>query len=161
MAADNSFEALDGSQSSPAFAFVAAPTTGFYRDGLGIVATVAGVIAARITAAGVVGGAAPAAVTGAALAVTVNALSAVITTEALATAAGSTFAYVVTNSLITAASNVGVQVGYGSATAGILIVQKVVPAAGSVTITVLNLGGTLSPAAAAINGTLKIGILVS
>lgn len=102
---------------------------------------------------------AAATVTGASLAATVNATSFVVTTESLATAAGATAAYVITNNTIVAASNVLIEVGYGTATAGVPLVQKVVAAAGSVTVTILNLGAT-SPAGASLNGTLIIQGLV-
>lgn len=157
---DQSFQAGDGAPGSPAYGFLSSPNTGIYRDGAGLAIVVGGVLAARITGGGgVLPGNGPVQVTGAGLAVTVNAPSAVVTTESLATAAGSTFTYVVTNSVINANSNVQVTVGYGSATAGLPMLQKVVPGAGTVSITVLNLSAT-SPAGASFNGTLKLGILV-
>lgn len=157
---DTSVEIGDGSASSPALSFLAAPGTGFFRDGAGIGFAIGGVVVARLSAAGgLVQGNGPIQVTGATLAATANGASVVITTEALSTAAGSVFTYTLTNSAINVNSNVLVTVSYGTATAGVLVVQKVVPAAGSVAITVLNVGAT-SPAGAAINGTLKIGVLV-
>lgn len=148
-----------GSAVSPAIQFLGLPATGFYLDGAGIVAVVNGVLASRITGSGVLQGNGPLQVTGSALAATANGNSVVITTEALATAAGSVFTYTLTDSSITSLSNVMVTVSYGTATAGVLVVQKVVPAAGSVAITILNVAAT-TPAGASINGTLKIGVLV-
>lgn len=88
-------------------------------------------------------------------AITLNAPAGVITTESVSTAAGSVYTLTLTNSLITAASNVIVQVGYGSATAGLPMLQKVAPGAGSVVISILNLSAT-APSGAAFNGTLKV-----
>ena len=88
-------------------------------------------------------------------AATVGTQSGVITTEALVTAAGSTYTFTLTNSLINANSVVLVTVGKGTATAGEPVVQFVTPAAGSAVILIRN-----NAAAAALNGTIKIGYLV-
>lgn len=159
---DSAVEVGDGSPSSPALAFLAASLpTGIYRDGAGIAVVVGGVLAARfVGVGGLVQNNGPIPVTGASLAATANGASVVITTEALSTAAGATFTYTLTNSAINAGSNVGVTVSYGTATAGVLVVQKIVPGAGTVAITVLNVGAT-TPAGAAVNGTLKIGVDVA
>jgi hypothetical protein len=157
---DSAISVGPGSPTSPAVNFFGGlPNTGFYVDGAGIVAVVNGALASRITGSGVLQGNGPIQVTGSALAATANGNSVVITTEALATAAGAVFTYVLTDANINANSNVQVTVSYGTATAGVLVVQKVVPGAGTVSITVLNLSAT-SPAGASLNGTLKIGVLV-
>jgi len=159
MAVDTSFSALDGSAQAPAFSFLSAPTTGFFRDAQGnINIFVGGVRAASISAVGgLVSGSGPVAVTGAALAATVNAQSAIVTTEtSLTTAAGATFTYVITNSAIKATSNVMVNVGRGTTTQGNLIVQSVTPSAGSVSVVVLNAHATL-----AMNGSAILQLLVA
>lgn len=88
-------------------------------------------------------------------AATVSAQTGVITTEALSTAAGSTYTMTLTNTLITASSIVLVTVGKGTATAGEPVVQFVTPAAGTCVILIRNVA-----AAAALNGTIKIGFAV-
>lgn len=93
--------------------------------------------------------------TGAAGAVTSNANAGVITTESLSTAAAGVQAYTLTNSKIKAGSIVLFSVGYGTSTTGLPIIGSVVAAAGSVTFVIKNVD-----AAAALNGTLKIGFLV-
>src|SRR6266853_1183119 len=129
MSVDTSYAVPDGSAAAPSFAFLNAPGTGFFRDPVtgAIVSSGSGVRSAALTPA-------PLQVTGASLAALANGASVVVTTEALATAAGSVFTYVLTNSLITANSNVMVTVSYGTATAGVLVVQKVAPGAGTVSI---------------------------
>ena len=97
--------------------------------------------------------------TSAAGAITLNGQQGVITTESLSTAAGSTYTLTMTNSSITATSNVLVEVGYGSCSAGIPILTKVAASAGSVVISILNLSAT-APSGAAFNGSLKVQFLV-
>ena len=80
----------------------------------------------------------------------------VITTESLTTLAGSDYLLTLTNSMIAAADVVLVTVGYGTATTGSPMVNRVTPAAGSVAIRIRN-GGTTD---AVLNGTLKIGFVV-
>jgi hypothetical protein len=93
--------------------------------------------------------------TSTAAAATINAQTGLITTEALTTAAGSTYTMTLTNSAIAASSIVLVTVGKGTATTGEPVVQFVTPAAGSVVILIRNVS-----AAAALNGTIKIGFKV-
>lgn len=88
-------------------------------------------------------------------AATVNQQSGVITTEALVTAAATTYSFTLTNSLINASSVVLVTVGKGTATTGEPAVHFVTPAAGSAVIAIRN-----DAAAAALNGTIKIGYVV-
>jgi len=88
-------------------------------------------------------------------AATINVQSGVITTEALATAAGATYTMTLTNAAILATSQVYVTVGKGTATTGEPVVQFVTPAAGSCVILIRNVS-----AAAALNGTIKIGFFV-
>lgn len=88
-------------------------------------------------------------------AATINNQIGVITTEALVTAAGSTYTMTLTNSYISANSIVLVTVGKGTATTGEPVVQFVTAAAGSAVILIRNVA-----AAAAFNGTLKIGFVV-
>ena len=59
MAVDTSYSVLDGSLAAPAFAFLNAPTTGFFRDPLtgAIFATIAGVKGAQLGGAAAAGGA--------------------------------------------------------------------------------------------------------
>ena len=89
--------------------------------------------------------------TGAALAVTANGQTFDIATESLTTAAAGTAAYVITNNRIGSQSKVLVNVGFGTSTTGTPVVQKVVVASGTVTVTILN-----THASAALNGTVKI-----
>ena len=93
--------------------------------------------------------------TGAAGAVTSNANSGVITTEALATAAAGVQAYTLTNSKIKASNFVLFSPGLGTATTGLPLIGSVVTAAGSCTFVIKN-----GDAAAAFNGTLKVGFLI-
>ncbi len=88
-------------------------------------------------------------------AATVNTQSGLITTEALVTAAAATYSFTLTNSLINASSVVLVTVGKGTATTGEPAVHFVTPAAGSAVIAIRN-----DAAAAALNGTIKIGYFV-
>ena len=86
---------------------------------------------------------------------TLNKASGKITTAALTTAAAATHVLTLTNSKIAAADIVLVTVGKGTATTGTLTVADVLPAAGSVAITIQNISG-----AAAVNGTLVISFVV-
>lgn len=88
-------------------------------------------------------------------AATINVQTGIITTEALATAAGATYTMTLTNAAITANAIVFVTVGKGTATTGEPVVQFVTPATGSCVILIRNVS-----AAAALNGTIKIGFLV-
>jgi len=88
-------------------------------------------------------------------AATINTQTGVITTEALSTAAGATYTMTLTNSLIQAGSVVIPTIGKGTATTGEPVVQFVTPAAGSCVILIRNVA-----AAAALNGTIKIGFVV-
>ena len=81
-----------------------------------------------------------------------------MTTGTLTTASGSTQAITITNSSIVATSMVFVQVAAYSgtlATNGYPVVTKVVPAAGSVVISITNVHG-----ANALSGTVKLRFLV-
>jgi hypothetical protein len=89
-----------------------------------------------------------AAVAGAA---TLNKASGKITTESLTTAAGATYTLTLTNSQIAAADTAFVSIANGTNSAGDPAVGLVTPAAGSVTIKVVN-----RHASAALNGTLVI-----
>ncbi len=93
--------------------------------------------------------------TSTAAAATINAQTGLITTEALTTAAAATYTFTLTNAAITANSIVLVTVGKGTATAGEPAVHFVTPAAGSCVILIRN-----DAAAAALNGTIKIGFKV-
>lgn len=86
---------------------------------------------------------------------TLNKASGKITSAALTTAAGATHVLTLTNSKIAAADIVLVSVGKGTATTGTLTVADVLPAAGSVAITIQNIH-----ASAAVNGTLVISFVV-
>lgn len=88
-------------------------------------------------------------------AATLNKDSGKITTESLSTAAGATYTLTLTNSSIAAADMVFASVGFGTATAGMPVVTRVSPAAGSVVIMIQNIH-----ASAALDGTLKISFLV-
>ncbi len=88
-------------------------------------------------------------------AATINYQCGIITTEALTTAAGATYTMTLTNSAISASSIVLVTVGKGTATTGEPVVQFVTPASGSCVILIRNVA-----AAAALNGTIKIGFTV-
>lgn len=86
---------------------------------------------------------------------TLNKASGKITTAALTTAAAATHVLTLANSKIAAADQVYVSVGKGTATAGTLTVADVLPAAGSVAITIQNIHS-----ANAVNGTLVISFMV-
>lgn len=88
-------------------------------------------------------------------AATVNTQSGLVTTEALTTAAAATYTFTLTNSLINASSVVLVTIAKGTATAGEPAVHFVTPTVGSAVILIRN-----DAAAAALNGTIKIGFLV-
>lgn len=93
--------------------------------------------------------------TSTAAAATINNQVGLVTTEALVTAAAATYTFTLTNSLINASSIVLVTVGKGTATTGEPAVHFVTPAAGSAVISIRN-----DAAAAALNGTIKIGFVV-
>lgn len=93
--------------------------------------------------------------TSTAAAVTTTGQSCVITTEALTTAAAAVYSMVVTNAAIAATDIVMASVQYGTCSAGDPHIDRVTPAAGSLTITVKN-----THASAALNGTLKISYAV-
>jgi hypothetical protein len=84
-------------------------------------------------------------------AATINHNSGVITTEALTTAHGAEYSMVVTNNNLTATSAVVASVQNGTNTTNPVAISSITPAAGSVTIKVVNLH-----ASAALNGTLII-----
>lgn len=86
---------------------------------------------------------------------TLSKASGKVTTAALTTAAGATHVLTLTNTKIAAADQVYVSVGKGTATTGTVTVADVLPAAGSVAITIQNIH-----ASAAVNGTLVISFLV-
>jgi len=88
-------------------------------------------------------------------AATLSKMAGIITSEALTTAAGATYTLTLTNTKITANSNILVTTGYGTSTAGVPIVQKVTPGAGSASIVILN-----NDAAAALNGTILIQYMI-
>lgn len=88
-------------------------------------------------------------------AATINAQTGLVTTEALTTAAAATYTFTLTNSAITTGSIVLVTVGKGTATTGEPSVHFVTTAAGSCVILIRN-----NAAAAALNGTIKIGFKV-
>ena len=93
--------------------------------------------------------------TGAAGAVTINAMSGVITTESLSTAAAAEGTYTITNSYVAAADIVLVSIGNGTNTTLGAAVVSVTPGAGSFTVSYTNVH-----AASALNGTLKIFFVV-
>lgn len=88
-------------------------------------------------------------------AATLNAVSGTITTESLTTAALTVATLTVTDSYCTANSTVLVQLVGGSYTAGVPVVVKVVPAAGSFVISFVNTHATN-----ALNGTLKFKFII-
>lgn len=94
-------------------------------------------------------------VTGASGASTVNQDAGIVTTESLTTAAAATYTEVVNCNAVTANSLVFVSIANGSNSAGDPSLQLVTPAAGKVTVTIVN-----RAASAAFNGTLKISFLV-
>lgn len=89
-------------------------------------------------------------------AATLNTQRGTITSESLTTAAGADYTLTLTNSKVTTTSKVLPTVDNGSNTTEGLSVQRVTPAAGSVVILVRN-----THAANALNGTIKIGFLVT
>jgi hypothetical protein len=98
----------------------------------------------------------PTPVTGAAVAgaVTLNGAQGIATSESLTTAAGATYTLTLTNSVVAAGANIMVTVSNGTNTGGAAVLQSVVPAAGSVVITVVNVGTS------AFNGTLEVAFLM-
>lgn len=86
---------------------------------------------------------------------TLHKASGKITTGALTTAAAATHVLTLTNSKIAAADQVYASVGKGTATTGVVAIADVLPAAGSVAITIQNIA-----AAAAVNGTLVVSYFV-
>lgn len=78
-----------------------------------------------------------------------------ITSASLTTAAAGTWVLTLTNKNLLPTSVVDASVGYGTATAGVPYVIKVVPAAGSVVITVENIHPT-----AALNGTIILSYAI-
>lgn len=93
--------------------------------------------------------------TSTAAAATVGTQAGLITTEALTTAAGATYTMALTNALITESSLVFVTVAKGTSTTGEPVVQFVTPTTGSAAILIRNVS-----AAAALNGTIKIGFYI-
>lgn len=89
--------------------------------------------------------------TSAAGAVTLNNRWGVITTESLATAAGATYTLTITNSQIAATDMVFASVAFGTANAGMPMIARTTPAAGSLVLVLQNIH-----ASAALNGTLVI-----
>lgn len=94
--------------------------------------------------------------TAAAGAATLSALQGKITTEALTTAAAAAYALTLTNDQIAAGDIVLASVAYGTATAGVPVISRVTPAAGSVVIVISNEAG-----AAALDGTLVVSFVVA
>jgi hypothetical protein len=88
-------------------------------------------------------------------AATLSKMAGVITSEALVTAAGATYVLTVTLSGVQGSDTVLASVWFGTSTTGTPTIATVKPNAGNVVITVQNIA-----AAAALNGTLKIGYLV-
>ena len=88
-------------------------------------------------------------------AATLNTIMGTVTTESLTTAAAAVYTLTLTNSVVTATSNVQAAVYSKSNTTPGVVVQSIVPAAGSVVIKVLNNG------TAALNGTLSVVFQVS
>lgn len=88
-------------------------------------------------------------------AATLNSITGTVTSEALTTAAGATYTLTLTNSKIAADSVVLASVGNGTNAAGSPAITTVTVAANSVVIVIQNIA-----AAAAFNGTLKIGFTV-
>lgn len=89
-------------------------------------------------------------------AATINGAGAgLVTTESITTAAGSAYTLTLTDSLIAATDLVFASVTNGSNSAGLPLLLRVTPAAGSVAIVVQN-----AHASAALNGTLKISFFV-
>ena len=90
-------------------------------------------------------------------AVTIAAMQGKVTTEALTTAQNANYTLTITNSQIAAADIVMVSIANGTNSAGLPILQRVTPAAGSVVIVIANKIDT----ATALNGTLVVSFLVS
>ena len=88
-------------------------------------------------------------------AATLNKDAGVITSEALTTAAAAAYTLTITNSSIAAADQVFASLQNGTNSAGIPVIERVTPGAGSVVIVVRNLH-----AADALNGTIKIAFAV-
>lgn len=88
-------------------------------------------------------------------AATLNKTSGKITTESLTTAAAAAYTLTITNSAVAAADIVMASVANGTNSAGIPIVGRVTPAAGSVAILIENQHGS-----GAFNGTLVISFVV-
>jgi ABC-type branched-subunit amino acid transport system ATPase component len=88
-------------------------------------------------------------------AATINTQTGQVTTEALATAAGAVYTFTLTNQVIKPTSIVNTVVGLGTATTGVPTVAYVTSGTGVATIVIQNIA-----AAAALNGTLKIGFVV-
>lgn len=78
-----------------------------------------------------------------------------ITSASLTTAAAGTWVLTITNKYLLATSVVDAAVGYGTATTGVPYVLKVVPAAGSVVMTIANIH-----ASAALNGTIIVSYAI-
>lgn len=93
--------------------------------------------------------------TATAAAATLSKMAGVITTEALTTAAAAAYTLTLTNTTIAATDMVFASVANGTNSAGIPIVGKITPGAGSCTIGIEN-----QHTANAFNGTLKISFLV-
>lgn len=88
-------------------------------------------------------------------AATLNTLSGTITTSSLTTAAGGTYVITLTNSTVTATSNVQAAIYDKTNTTPGVLIQSIVPAAGSVVITLKNNGS------AALNGTCVVAFQVA
>ena len=78
----------------------------------------------------------------------------VVTTEALTTAAGANYTLTLMNAAVAAADQVFVSVANGTNTAGLPLVARVQPSAGSLVVVVRN-----ADASAAFNGTLKLAFV--
>lgn len=105
--------------------------------------------------AAIAAGLAANAATEAANAATLSTLSGTITTSSLSTAAAGTYVITLTNTLVTAASVVQAAVYDKTNTTPGVLIQSIVPAAGSVVITLKNNGS------AALNGTCVVAFQVS
>lgn len=87
-------------------------------------------------------------------AATLNSRQGKITSEALTTAQDASYTLTLTNSTIAAADNVFVSIANGTNSAGMPVVSRVTPEAGSVVIVITN------TIAAALNGTLVVSFQV-
>jgi hypothetical protein len=94
-------------------------------------------------------------VTAVAGAAQINTDAGIVTTQALTTAAAATATFTVGCQAATASSLVLVSLQNGTNTTGVPVIQSVTPGNGVVTIVVLN-----AAAAAALNGTLKLSLIV-